>query len=570
MFKKLWGFISVTLNKILDLGVKPGFDIQTRRLYRQVNGLNLFYTFVALSVGIISFTVLEHARGTFYLGIVQIAATILYFSNLILTRYDKINLVRKMTITIFEWHLFLVAILTNAWASPVLLVIVLYPLLAALVEESIMLHFGVGLLQMGLCIGFNYLFPVPMADLLHFNNINAAANEILKIMGFFYFPFMAAVIIQIIFRENLRARDRQKELMKKQGELLETISAANNEMMMQMAMARKIQETIIPRSFPETGVVRFNGKYLPMDDIGGDFYDVYRIGDRKLGIVIGDVSGHGVPAALITMMLKVAFKNHSHENLGSHEIMNSVNSSLFSILEQSEKFVTLFFGVIDIHVLEMDYTSAGHNDVIILGSNGSIRTLQSQNSVMGLSQEMDFQSTRVRLNHREKIILYTDGIPEARDHEHHLFSFEKLVRLIQDNHMSDPDELSGKIISEVTSFSGIHLSDDLALVVADIISDRQHPEAVIHQAFENYRNGNYVSSIKALLDLDKAGMTAPDLCKASYLLGCNYLKTRNYPDAARCLEESLTHGPGIKKIEDLLQIVKSKLNADTSSQAAAS
>ncbi len=200
------------LDSLLNFGSRNTDDIYTTRQIRQVNGLNLFYTCIALSVGLICFIFLSGARGTLVLGFIQIAATFLYLSNYFLCGFKKLGAARKLTLFIFEWHLFLVVFLTNASKSPIIMVIILFPLLAALVEESIFLHLFVGLFQLSLCMGLHFIFPSLENKILEFSNIPESISFFLQIMGYAYFPVMGSVIMKIIFSENIRARERLKEM----------------------------------------------------------------------------------------------------------------------------------------------------------------------------------------------------------------------------------------------------------------------------------------------------------------------------------------------------------------------
>lgn len=203
------------LPQILNLGIKKEDDIDVVRLTRQINGLNLFYAVIAFSVGVISFTIIAGPASSLFMGLVQALATCMYLLNIMLTARGKLKLTRHLTIIFFEWHLFLIAILLNGWQGPIVPVIILYPLLAALVEVSIFRHLFIGLLQGFILLVLYAVFPEAQQALVKFSNINPTVNLTLFVMGMVYFPVMGAFIIKIIVSENIRAKKLKLFLVQK-------------------------------------------------------------------------------------------------------------------------------------------------------------------------------------------------------------------------------------------------------------------------------------------------------------------------------------------------------------------
>jgi serine phosphatase RsbU (regulator of sigma subunit) len=555
----------VLLFKLLGIGTKPDFSVQMKRLYHQVNGLNIFYTFVALSMCVMSFTILTGATGTFILGIVQAIATMFYFSNILLAKFNRIGLAKKLTINTFEWHLFLVVVLTNAWNSPVLLVVMLYPILAVLTEESIGFHVSVSLTQVILCLGFRFLDPELMNKVIVFDSISPNIAEILKILAFIYFPVMAGVLIKIIYSENVWARKKEKTMLEKLEDLIHEISNANNEIRLQLLMAQRIQESIFPKSFPDTSAVHFESLYLPLDEIGGDFYDAFMIGDKKLGVLIGDVSGHGVPAALITMMMKVAFVNNAQEHLTAARAITNINRDLFAIFEKLDQYVTLFYGIIDLDSMEIEWVNAGHNDILILNSQGNITKLESQNTIVGKIHDFDFISTETALKPRDKLILYTDGIVEARNSANQFFTSERFLDLLGSYRSSGSREMAAKILKDVQDFSGSkRLSDDVSLVIADILTvvKREDYKTRLDNAQAAHQNGQYDDSIRTLLEIYGKSDQDADNSLVSYLLGFNYYKLHDLEKSALYFKEALDLNPNNRKIEIILNTINKKIRFD--------
>jgi len=197
------------ISKIVNLGVNTSDEIHLIRLKRQVNGLNLFYFIVAISAFFMFYLFIPNS---IVLQVIQVIAILLYFSYLVLNNFGKINITRISTIYTFEIQLFLIALFSNAFQSPVIYIFVLYPILAGLVEEPIFRHLAVALAAVAILMGLHYIFPAFENIIMNISRFEPLKIQVLVIMSVTYIPIMASVIIQIILKENQRARKMQKEM----------------------------------------------------------------------------------------------------------------------------------------------------------------------------------------------------------------------------------------------------------------------------------------------------------------------------------------------------------------------
>lgn len=547
------------IETILNFGVKEGFDANTIRLCRQVNGLNLFYVMVAASIAILMHLFIKNSN---VLVMVQIVATMLYAGNLVLTKTGLIRIARLTTILTFESQMFLIVLMTNTLQSSVVFLFVLYPLLAVLVETSVIKHVVVALAQIGALFIFHYGFPNYEALLYARLSLESGPAEVIRLLAVFYLPPMAGTIIGIIFNENLKAREKQRELLEKQRDLINQVTQANNNIKIQMLMAQRIQESIIPKHFPQNEMFDFHGVYLPVDDIGGDFYDVYKINDKQIGLVIADVSGHGVSAALLTMVAKTLFSSHSKLDLSTGEIVGLVNKDLFEIISDIDNYLTAFYCKLDVESMEMEYTSAGHNDVYVIRKNGELKKLSGLDSIMGKNSEVTFKSERIKLEHKDKIILYTDGIPEARNVHKEFYSHQRFIDSLK-RHVDMPlHDLTHKIIGDVNAFSdSTAQNDDISLMVVDVVGDKGLPDldGVYARAAEKYRSNDFLAANALLSGIYMKYHRKADNFKVANLLGFVSVKLGDYSGCIRFWEQALELDPGNEKLVNNINVIKNKI-----------
>jgi hypothetical protein len=186
-------------NFFLNIGVQASDDEPQIRLYRKVNGLNAFFTLVAFSA---IFIFIFFVKNSLVQALVQTGATAFYLVNLLLSSRRKLKAARFLTLAVFETQVLLILLLTNVGLSNVLALIILFPLLAALVEKSVVRHTIVSLCQLAVIMVLHYLFPGAEQAILNIANLDSASSEIIRIFAFAYTPVMAAVIIALITKEG--------------------------------------------------------------------------------------------------------------------------------------------------------------------------------------------------------------------------------------------------------------------------------------------------------------------------------------------------------------------------------
>jgi serine phosphatase RsbU (regulator of sigma subunit)/PAS domain-containing protein len=201
--------------------------------------------------------------------------------------------------------------------------------------------------------------------------------------------------------------------------------------------------------------------------VGGDFYDLFEIDHNRVGIIIGDVSGKGLDAAIITSRAKNALKAFSYEYDTPADIVSRTNNMLIKNTSASV-FVTLFFGILNTDTGELIYCSAGHPPALLKRVSG-VELLEEHSPIVGAFAEVSFANTKVILQESDTLVLYTDGLTEARRGSE-FFGEERLVSLIQKLEPESTKHLPQQIFDEVMGYTNGKLTDDLALFSVSLIN----------------------------------------------------------------------------------------------------
>lgn len=200
--------------------------------------------------------------------------------------------------------------------------------------------------------------------------------------------------------------------------------------------------------------------------VGGDFYDLFELEHDRVGIVIGDVSGKGLQASSLTSLVKNAIKAYAYQEKSPASIMAKAN-----VVVQKESipaiFITVFFGILDIKTGRLVYCSAGHPPGILKRTTSETSPLTTSSPMIGAFSALNYIDDKVDLKKGDALILYTDGVIEARNNGE-LFGEEKLVSLIKDLDCLETSKLPRAIIGEITDFTGGKLSDDVAILTVSL------------------------------------------------------------------------------------------------------
>lgn len=233
-------------------------------------------------------------------------------------------------------------------------------------------------------------------------------------------------------------------------------------------VAREIQKGILPQVFPpypdRTDFDIF-ASMVAAKEVGGDFYDFFMIDNDRLGFVIGDVSGKGIPAAIFMAVSRTLIRATGLKGMSAGECMHYVNNLLCNE-SVSCMFVTVFYGIMNMKTGELEYANAGHNPPYIIRQSGQIEMLESAGDiVLGVFEDKEFETRSVQLKPQEGVLLFTDGVTEAFNMENEVYGEPRLEQLISGFHGFTSEMIIKAIESDVDVFAhGAPQSDDITML----------------------------------------------------------------------------------------------------------
>ena len=236
----------------------------------------------------------------------------------------------------------------------------------------------------------------------------------------------------------------------------------------ELEVAREIQNSILPSGTPDLKRLRIHAAYLPMTAVAGDFYEFIPVDENRLGILVADVSGHGVPAALIASMVKMAMQSVMACAEDPGAVLRGLNLSLSGQLRG--QFVTAAYLWLDTEVGRGLYSAAGHPP-LLLYRDGKMQSIESNGLLFGVTKHSDYPVYELSLEAGDRILLYTDGVVEAENIAGESFGDSKLEQVVRENHSQPPGELSQRMLDEVRRWQPVSVTqqDDITLLIVDVI-----------------------------------------------------------------------------------------------------
>lgn len=228
--------------------------------------------------------------------------------------------------------------------------------------------------------------------------------------------------------------------------------------------ARKKQLQMLP-DLPQIEGYQFLAIYRPCDKVGGDFYDFLEVGEQKIGILIGDVSGHGMDAALVMGMTKKLLNIYARRRSNPAEVLSIANEDIQNDLDQAT-FVTTFYSILDTKNRSLSMARAGHNPLILFNPkrNPTIQTLQPPGMALGMTGTAKFDQTlehmTLDLQSGDCLVQFTDGLTEAMNHRQEEFGLPRLLEVIQRSGTQEPEYLAFQIDRALERFGALESSDD--------------------------------------------------------------------------------------------------------------
>ena len=258
----------------------------------------------------------------------------------------------------------------------------------------------------------------------------------------------------MVMREALRSRDELVALRQELG------------------VAAQMQESILPTEFPRDRRYELHASMTPAREVGGDFYDFFRLEDDRMGIVVADVSGKGVPAALFMMVSRTLMKGTAIGETNPARCLREVNELLSESNEES-MFVTVFYTTLDPASGRVEFANAGHNLPYVVKSSGEVRQVDSAPGiVLGVLPDFEFPGGTLDLEPGDVLFFYTDGVNEAMDEAGVEFGDERLAAVLAEAAGSSADAFSDRVVQAVHAHAGeAPQSDDITCMTLRYLGD---------------------------------------------------------------------------------------------------
>ncbi len=246
----------------------------------------------------------------------------------------------------------------------------------------------------------------------------------------------------------------------------------------ELEIAKNIQLSLLPTKVPDIPGVELAGICIPAKEVGGDYYDYLEHDNGRLDLVIADVSGHNVGAALLMAETRTMIRSQSiHQNLPK-DVLKELNRFFYDDLTRAELFITMFYLQYDPVTRKAGYASAGHSPPILYRSSESTcRQLDAEGLIIGVMREFPYEQQSLELLPGDLLLLYTDGVIEAENEQGEMFGEGRLIKMVKDNITQRPEDMIEHIFEQVRLFTGHHnFNDDVSLIVMRVVEHAGRPD----------------------------------------------------------------------------------------------
>ena len=232
----------------------------------------------------------------------------------------------------------------------------------------------------------------------------------------------------------------------------------------ELRVARGIQQSLLPKDLPRLAGWEMAGYYQPAREVGGDFYDFLELEDGRLGLVVGDATGKGIPAALVMATTRSMLRAVSQASDSPGEVLRRANDPLVTDIPPN-MFVTCLYAILELESGRLRYANAGH-DLPYRRHGGEAEELRARGMPLGLMPGMEYEEKEIVLSKGESVLFYSDGLVEAHDPGGEMFGFPRLRRLISAHGAGSGDKLVDFLLAELARFTGEgwEQEDDITLV----------------------------------------------------------------------------------------------------------
>jgi len=315
-------------------------------------------------------------------------------------------------------------------------------------------------------------------------DIHNFLGHIYKVIAFYLiFKGIFIISVQKPYMELALAQSELKNYAENLDRLInertQQIKEINQKLLDDLEYARDIQLSMLPPRLPDNNEISFAASYFPAERVGGDFYNIFNIDKNHIGFYIGDVSGHGVPAAMMTVFVKQSVRTLAELNGSNGEttkpshVLKKLYESFNNTNFKEEVYIVLLYGVYDLRSMELTFASAGLNvSPMLIRSSGEIEVLDINGFPICKFMEFYYpyyENMSIKFNTGDKLLLYTDGLIENRNSFGEEYSEKRLLRVLKEGCVKTAEELSEDIKTDVFTFmGGEKVQDDITFFIMEV------------------------------------------------------------------------------------------------------
>jgi len=281
----------------------------------------------------------------------------------------------------------------------------------------------------------------------------------------------------VVWHDLTEIKRAEAELSRRAEEL----AAINAHLKRDLQAAARVQQALLPAVLPDTTPVRLAWTYRPCEELAGDLLNIFLLDDRRVGLYLLDVSGHGVAASLLSVTASHFLTPHGDASLlrlptvagtpaglaRPGEVLRRLNVQFCS--ERSEQFMTLFYGILDFTALSLSYANAGHPGPVVLSDGAAPRVLQNSGLPVGVMEQAEYEDAELALRSGDRFWLYSDGLPEAMNPAGKQFGTERLLGEFQACSSEALSDAVRRMLRAIETWAGESgPQDDISLVAFEI------------------------------------------------------------------------------------------------------
>lgn len=230
---------------------------------------------------------------------------------------------------------------------------------------------------------------------------------------------------------------------------------------------RDVQQGLLPKTMPSMAGCELSGVCLAASTVGGDYFDAVKLADQRVALCVGDVSGKGLPAALLMANLQAAVHAYTDSRIEPQTLCQKVNHIICGNIAV-DRFITFFYATLDVASHRLRYTNAGHNAPILLRQDGSYERLETGGLVLGVNPKAGYEQGELDLGPGDRLVLFTDGVTEAVNGKGEEYGEQRLLHLLIESRRLGATALQEAVVDSMKCFSGGRVKDDSTIVVAVI------------------------------------------------------------------------------------------------------